>query len=235
MIAVGRRAGSSEQLAGGLEALFDRARTGDASGRVGEDLARTGEPLARGVGGARLQEFGRDRPPGAPDVERQRHDRHIGVAELSQVVGTAARGLAVVDRDLGDVLAGRTLDGDGGDAPAPQRLDRDAEARAAADEHDRVDGSALDADGVAALLTRVGEEQESGAERRDALGDAVEHLDLHGVEERGADALLEHDADDARATAAERARRAGRDRRSRARSRRRARVPSWHPTPDLSR
>jgi len=55
-------------------------------------------------------------------------------------------------------------------------------------------------------LARVGEQEQAGAERRDALGDAVEHLDLHGVEERRAHALLEHDADDARAAAAQRAR-----------------------------
>ena len=124
--------------------------------------------------------------------------------ELAQVLGAAPRGRAVVDRDLGDTLACGALDGDRGDAAATQRLDRDAESRAAADEHDRVDRRALDADRVSARLAGVGEQQQAGAERRDALGDAVEHLDLHGIEERRTHPLLEHDADDARAAAPQR-------------------------------
>ena len=96
------------------------------------------------------------------------------------------------------------FDRDGRDAATTQRLDRVPESRAAPDEHDGVDGRALDAEGVAARLAGVGEEQQAGAERGDALGDAVEHLDLHGVEEGGADAFLEDDAHDPRSSSAER-------------------------------
>ncbi len=100
------------------------------------------------------------------------------------MTGGLALRLAVVERDRGHALAGIALDHDDGDAARAHDVERLAQQPAAADQHGRVERAPCVSEGAVAARAVVAQQQQAGAERGDAVGEAVHHEGLDRVEER---------------------------------------------------
>ena len=115
--------------------------------------------------------------------------------------GELVRCRAVVEVDGEHAVHGLCLDGDEGDAALAQDGHGGVEAGATSDQHNGVDRRVLDADLSA---SRVGEQQQAGADRTGLVGEAIEHGDVHGVAEGVAQPVFDDDADNSGAAAAQR-------------------------------